>query len=51
MPAGDHLALGQGMLLEHGLHGLQVERRIQVHDRQIFVIELAMLVGTVAVVD
>ena len=49
-PAPVHqLALRQRMLDEHGLDGLQIERRVQIHDGQIFVIEFAMLLGRIAI--
>ena len=44
-----HLALGQGVADEHGIDGLQVEFRRQVHHRQIFVVEIAVLLGIVAI--
>ncbi len=49
LAAMGHLALGQGVADEHGVDRLQVELGGQVHDRQIFVIELAMLLGRIAV--
>ena len=44
-----HLALGQGVADEHGLDGLQVELGGEIHDREIFVVELAMLLRGIAV--
>ena len=44
-----HLALGQRVADEHGVDGLQIEFGGQIHDREIFVVELAVLVGAVAV--
>ena len=32
----------QGMFLEHGFHGLEVEFRRNIHDRQIFIVESAV---------
>ena len=49
LAAMHHLALGQGVLHEHGLDGLEVELGRQVHDGEIFVVELAVLLGGVAV--
>ena len=46
-----HLALGQGVADEHRLDGLQIELGGQIHDRQILVVELAMLLRRVAVAD
>ena len=45
-----HLALGQRVADEHRLHRLQVELGGQVHDGEIFVVEVAVLLGAVAVV-
>ena len=45
----DHLALRQRVAEEHRLDGLQIELGGQVHHRQILVVELAVLVGGVAV--
>lgn len=39
--AVQQLALGQRMPDEHGIDGLQIELRRQVHHREIFVVELA----------
>ena len=44
-----HLALGQGVTHEHGLDRLQIELGGQIHDREIFVVELAMLLRGIAV--
>jgi hypothetical protein len=44
-----HLALRQRVLDEHRLDRLQVELGGQVHDGEIFVVELAMLFGGIAV--
>ena len=44
-----HLAFRQRMAHEHGFDGLQIELGGQVHDRQIFVVELAVLLRRVAV--
>ena len=43
------IALGQSMAHEHGLDGLQIEFGGQVHDREIFVVEFAMLLGGIAI--
>ena len=45
----DHLALRQLVLEEHGLDGLEVILGGQVHHRKKLVVELAMLVGRIAV--
>ena len=44
-----HIALGQRVLDEHGLDRLQIEFGRQIHHRQIFVVEIAVLVGRIAV--
>ena len=44
-----HLALGQPMLDEDRVDGLEVELRGQVHDGEIFVVELPVLLGRIAV--
>ena len=44
-----HLALRQGVLHEHGLDGLEVELGREVHHGEIFVVEVAVLLGVVAV--
>src|SRR5690606_11232156 len=48
--AMDHLSLGQSVAHKDGIYGLQVELGGQIHDRQIFVIELAMPFGSVSIV-
>src|SRR3546814_1179658 len=45
VPAMDHLALRQGVVLEHRLDGLQVELGRQVHYREVLVVEGAALAG------
>jgi hypothetical protein len=42
-------AVGQRMVLEHGLDRLQVELGVQVHDGHVFVVEVLVLVDAVAV--
>ncbi len=49
LAAMGHLALRQRVLDEHGLDRLQVILRREVHHREIFVIELAVLVDEIAV--
>ena len=44
-----HGALRQRILLEHVLHGLEVELRRQVYDREELVVERAVLLGAVAI--
>ena len=44
-----HLALRQRVAHEHGLDGLQIELGGEVHHREIFVVELAMLLRRIAV--
>ena len=44
-----HLTLWQRVLDEHGVHRLQIILRCQVHNREIFVIEIAVLVDEVAI--
>jgi hypothetical protein len=39
VPAMDEFALGQGVALEHDIHGLQIEFRRQIADGAVFVIE------------
>ena len=50
LAAMHHLALRQRVLDEDLVDGLQVELGGQVHDRVVFVVELAVLVGGVAVI-
>ena len=45
-----HRAPRQGVLDEHGLDGLQVELRRQVHHGEILVVEVAVLLGGVAII-
>src|SRR5579864_505903 len=49
LAAMGHLALGQSVLDEHGVHGLQIIFRGKIHHRQIFIIEVAVLVDEIAV--
>ena len=49
LAAMGHLALRQRVLDEHGIDGLQIILRGQVHHREIFVIEIAVLVDQIAV--
>ena len=44
-----HLALGQRVADEHGIDGLQIELGGQIHDREIFVVEFAVLLRRIAV--
>ena len=44
-----HLPVRQRVAHEHRIDGLQVELRGQVHHREIFVVELAMLLGGIPV--
>ena len=44
-----HLALGQPVLQEHGLDGLQIVLGRQIHHGEKLVIELPVLVGGIAV--
>src|SRR5262249_46239147 len=44
-----HLAFRQCMADEHRLHGLQVEFRREIHHREIFIVEFAMLLRRIAV--
>ena len=44
-----HGTFGQAMLDEHVLDGLQIEFSRQIHHREVFVIEFAMLFGAVAI--
>ena len=44
-----HLALGQSVTHEHRLDSLQIELGREVHDREIFVVEIAMLLDRIAV--
>ena len=47
--AMNELLVGQRVVLEHGLDGLQIELRRQIHDRQIFFVEVLVLLDAVAV--
>ena len=44
-----HLAFGQRVAHEHGLDGLQIELGGQIHDGEILIIELTMLLRRIAV--
>ena len=44
-----HLALRQRVADEHGIDGLQIELGGQIHDREIFVVEFAVLLRRIAV--
>ncbi len=50
LAAMDQLALRQRVLDEDLIDGLQIELGGQVHDREIFVVEIAVLLGRLAVV-
>ncbi len=45
-----HLALRQSVFDEHGIDSLEIELRRQVHYRQIFIIEVAVLFSRFAIV-
>ena len=49
LAAMGHLALRQSMADEHRLDRLQIELGREVHDGEIFVVELAMLLAPIAV--
>ena len=44
-----HLALRQRVADEHGVDGLQIELGGEIHDREIFVVEFAVLLRRIAV--
>ena len=44
-----HLALRQRVMDEDGVDGLEIEFGGQIHHRQIFVVEIAVLFGRIAV--
>ena len=49
LAAMGHLALRQSVPHEHGLDGLQIELGGEIHDREILVVEFAMLLRGIAV--